>query len=64
MLTLAGLLRFVLGFPDEIVFVRVLPVVGLMLFLSTFYYSFLAYGLAKKTGRTDVCAHLEPLRPG
>jgi AGZA family xanthine/uracil permease-like MFS transporter len=27
-----------------------------MMCLSTFYYAFLAYRLAKKTGRTDVCA--------
>ena len=27
-----------------------------MLCLSTLYYAWLAYGLAKKTGRTDVCA--------
>lgn len=55
-LTLTGLLRFVLGFPDELVFGRILPAVGLMLFLSTFYYAWLAYRLAKKTGRSDVCA--------
>ncbi|MEM8867525.1 MAG: regulator [Verrucomicrobiota bacterium] len=55
-LTLTGLLRFVLGFPDELVFGRILPAVGLMLFMSTFYYAWLAYQLAKKTGRADVCA--------
>ena len=27
-----------------------------MLFLSTVYYAYLAYRVAKKTGRTDVCA--------
>ena len=27
-----------------------------MLFLSTVYYAWLAYRLAQKTGRTDVCA--------
>lgn len=55
-LTLTGLLRFVLGFPDELVFGKILPAVGLMLFLSTSYYAWLAYDLAKKTGRDDVCA--------
>lgn len=55
-LTLTGLLRFVLGFPDALVFGRILPAVGMMLFMSTFYYAWLAYQLAKKTGRTDVCA--------
>jgi len=56
LLTLTGLLRFVLKLPDEIVFGRILPATGLMLCLSTLYYAWLAYGLAKKTGRTDVCA--------
>jgi len=55
-LTLTGLLRFVLGFPDELVFGRILPAVGLMLCLSTCYYAWLAYDMARKTGRADVCA--------
>ena len=56
MLVLTGLLRFVIKMPDSIVFGRILPALGLMLCLSTFYYAFLAYRLAKKTGRNDVCA--------
>jgi adenine/guanine/hypoxanthine permease len=56
MLVLTGLLRFVLKMPDSIVFGRILPALGLMMCLSTFYYAFLAYRLAQKTGRTDVCA--------
>jgi adenine/guanine/hypoxanthine permease len=56
LLVLTGLLRFVLGMPDDIVFTRVLPAAGLMLLLSTCYYAWLAYKLAKETGRTDVCA--------
>ena len=56
MLVLTGLLRYVLKLPDEIVFGRILPACGLMLCLSTLYYAWLAYRLAKKTGRTDVCA--------
>src|SRR6202140_119361 len=56
LLTLTGLLRFVLKLPDDIVFGRILPATGLMLCLSTLYYAWLAYGLAKRTGRTDVCA--------
>ena len=56
MLTLTILLRFVIKMPDAIVFGRILPAVGLMLCLSTFYYAYLAYRLAKKTGRSDVCA--------
>jgi AGZA family xanthine/uracil permease-like MFS transporter len=56
LLTLTALLRFVIKMPDEIVFGRILPATGLMLCLSTMYYARLAYQLAKKTGRTDVCA--------
>jgi AGZA family xanthine/uracil permease-like MFS transporter len=56
LLTLTGLLRFVLKMPDDLVFGRILPATGLMLCLSTFYYAYLAYRLSKKTGRTDVCA--------
>ena len=56
LLTLTALLRFVLKMPEELVFGRILPATGLMMCLSTGYYAFLAYRLAKKTGRTDVCA--------
>jgi adenine/guanine/hypoxanthine permease len=56
MLVLTGLLRFVLKMPDSLVFGRILPALGLMMCLSTFYYAWLAYRLAQKTGRDDVCA--------
>lgn len=56
LLTLTALLRFVVKIPDAIVFGRILPATGLMLCLSTIYYAWLAYRLAKETGRTDVCA--------
>lgn len=56
LLVLTGLLRFVLKMPDALVFGRILPATGMMLFLSTIYYAWLAYRLAKRTGRTDVCA--------
>lgn len=56
MLVLTGLLRFVLKMPDDLVFGRILPAVGLMMALSTTYYAWLAYRLAQKAGRTDVCA--------
>src|SRR5450432_3121232 len=55
-LVLTGLLRYVLKMPDALVFGRILPATGLMLFLSTVYYAYLGYRLAKKTGRNDVCA--------
>jgi adenine/guanine/hypoxanthine permease len=47
MLTLTALLRFVLAMPDALVFGRILPAVGLMMFLSTMYYAYLAYRLAQ-----------------
>ena len=56
MLVLTSLLRFVLKMPDSLVFGRILPALGLMMCLSTFYYAFLGYRLARRTGRNDVCA--------
>jgi AGZA family xanthine/uracil permease-like MFS transporter len=56
LLTLTGLLRFVLQMPADLVFKRILPATGLMMCMSTMYYASLAYRLAKKTGRKDVCA--------
>src|SRR5579864_3872715 len=56
LLVLTGLLRFVLKMPDDLVFGRILPATGLMMCLSTMYYAWLAYRLAVRTGRTDVCA--------
>src|SRR5216110_3379252 len=56
LLVLTGLLRFVIKMPDAIVFGRILPATGLMLCLSTLYYAWLAYRLARQTGRSDVCA--------
>ncbi|MEM0908489.1 MAG: regulator [Pseudomonadota bacterium] len=56
LLVLTGLLKFVVGMPDEITFGRILPAVGLMLFAGNMYYAFMAYRLAKKEGRDTVCA--------
>ncbi len=56
LLVLTGLLRFVLKMPDALVFQRILPATGMMMCLSTAYYAWLAYKLALKTGRKDVCA--------
>jgi AGZA family xanthine/uracil permease-like MFS transporter len=56
LLVVTGLLRYVLKLPDELVFGRILPATGTMLFLSTAYYAWLGYRLAQKTGRSDVCA--------
>ena len=56
LLTLTALLRYVIKLPDEVVFGRILPATGFMLFLSTVYYAWLAYRLAKREGRDTVCA--------
>src|SRR5258708_16800654 len=56
MWVLTGLWGFVLKMPDSLVFGRILPALGLMMCLSTMYYAFLAYRLALKSGRSDVCA--------
>ncbi|WP_440941286.1 regulator [Immundisolibacter sp.] len=56
LLTLTALLRYVVKLPDDIVFGRILPATGLMLFLSTGYYAWLAYQLAKRENRDTVCA--------
>ncbi|MFV8816285.1 hypothetical protein [Haliea sp. E17] len=56
LLVLTGLLRYALQMPDDLVFGRILPATGLMLCLSTAYYAWLAWKLAKETGRDDVCA--------
>jgi AGZA family xanthine/uracil permease-like MFS transporter len=56
LLTLSGLLLYVLKMPPDMVFKHILPAAGMMMCMSTFYYAWLAYKLARKTGRTDVCA--------
>src|ERR1700710_634163 len=56
MLVLTGLLRFVLKMPDALVFGRILPALGLMMCLSTFYYAWLAYRLGPKNRRAGDCA--------
>ncbi len=62
LLTMTGLLKYVLQFPDELVFGRILPAAGLMLCLSSAWYAYMAYDLMRKTGRRDVCAM--PSGPG
>ena len=56
LLVMTGLLKFVVGLPDELTFGRILPAVGLMLFLGNMYYAWMGWKLAKKEGRADVCA--------
>ncbi|MEM9781170.1 MAG: regulator [Pseudomonadota bacterium] len=56
LLVMTGLLKFVVGLPDELTFGRILPAVGLMLFLGNIYYAFMGWRLARREGRADVCA--------
>lgn len=56
LLVLTGLLKFVLGMPDEITFGRILPAVGTMLMMGNIYYAWMAWKLGKREGRSDVCA--------
>ncbi len=56
LLTLSGLLLYVLQMPRDLVFGRILPAAGMMMCMSTVYYAWLAYRLAQKSGRSDVCA--------
>jgi AGZA family xanthine/uracil permease-like MFS transporter len=55
-LVLSGLLLGVVQIPQGVVFGRILPAVGVMLFISNIYYAFMGRRLAKRTGRTDVTA--------
>ena len=56
LMVLTALLKFVIQMDDEILFGRVLPAVGLMLFLGNVYYAWMAKRLMDKTGRSDVTA--------
>ena len=56
LLVMTGLLKYVVGLPDELTFGRILPAVGLMLFLGNMYYAWMGVKLARREGRSDVCA--------
>jgi hypothetical protein len=66
LLTLTALLRFALKMPDELVFGRILPATGMMLFLSTIYYAWLAYSAVHRPAdrRAIVPRDPEEPRPG
>lgn len=55
-LIVIGTLSGVLGWPDELVYGRVIPGMSIGLLLSGFYYAYMAYQLSKKEGRADVTA--------
>ena len=50
------LCQFVLGFPPELIYGRVLPGAAVSILVGNLFYSFQAKKLAERTGRTDVCA--------
>jgi AGZA family xanthine/uracil permease-like MFS transporter len=55
-IVLTGLCLGVVQIPGSIVFGHILPALGIALPLGNLFYAYLAYQLAKKTGRTDVTA--------
>src|SRR5258707_155288 len=56
LLLIDGLCRFVLGFPPELIYGRVLPGAAVSVLVGNLFYSYQAKKLAERTGRTDVCA--------
>ncbi len=55
-IVLTGLCLGVVQLPPDIVFGRILPALGIALPLGNIYYAYLAWQLAKETGRSDVTA--------
>jgi AGZA family xanthine/uracil permease-like MFS transporter len=56
LLLIDALMRHVLGFSDQLLYGRVLPAVAVSLAVGNLFYARQAIRLARKTGRTDVCA--------
>src|SRR5437762_2085384 len=56
LLLIDALCRFVLGFPPELVYGRVLPGAAVSILIGNLAYAYQARKLAERTGRTDVCA--------
>jgi AGZA family xanthine/uracil permease-like MFS transporter len=56
LLLIETLCQFVLGFPPELIYGRVLPGAAVSILVGNIFYSFQAKKLAERTGRTDVCA--------
>jgi adenine/guanine/hypoxanthine permease len=55
-LVAVSLMQFVIGFPKEILFGKMVPGLVLSLAFGNIYYAWMAYRLAKKEGRDDVTA--------
>lgn len=56
LLTMMGLLLFVVGLPKEFVMGQVVPAFGLAVMCASIFYAWFAYKLKKETGRDDVTA--------
>ncbi len=56
LLVIDALCRGVLGFSVELVYGRILPGAAVSLLVGNLYYARQALALARRTGRTDVCA--------
>src|SRR5436305_10888538 len=56
LLLIEELCKHVLGFPDALLYGRVLPGVAVSLLVGNLFYAWEAHRLAARTGRTDVCA--------
>ncbi|HEY6556918.1 MAG TPA: hypothetical protein VI072_06580, partial [Polyangiaceae bacterium] len=56
LLLIDTLCRFVLEFPAELVYGRVLPGAAVSLLVGNLFYAWQALRLARATGRSDVCA--------
>jgi AGZA family xanthine/uracil permease-like MFS transporter len=55
-IVLTGLCLGVVNLPEDIVFGRILPALGIALPIGNLYYAYLARQLAQREGRTDVTA--------
>jgi AGZA family xanthine/uracil permease-like MFS transporter len=56
LLTMMGLLIFVVGIPKEIVYGRIAPAFGLAVLVASICYAWFGLQMARQTGRTDVTA--------
>jgi AGZA family xanthine/uracil permease-like MFS transporter len=56
LLVIDTLCRTVLGFPDQLIYGRVLPGAAVSLLVGNLFYARQSIALARATGRTDVCA--------
>lgn len=56
LLTMMGLLIFVVGIPKEIVYGRIAPAFGLAVLVASICYAWFGLQMARATGRTDVTA--------